>query len=140
MAVSKYRSKKVEIDGIIFDSKTEGEYYLLLKYLKKEGLIKDFILQPVYLLQQPFRKYGKRFLAIKYVADFLIIENDGTETVVDIKGLPTETAKMKRKMFDYIYPEKTLKWIVKNKKYGDEYGWIDIDELAKIRKEIKKKK
>lgn len=139
MAVSKYRSKKVEIDGIVFDSKSEGEYYLLLKHLKEEGIIKDFSLQPAYILQEPFRKYGKRFLAIKYVADFLVVENDGTETVIDIKGLPTETAKMKRKLFDYNYPDKTLKWLVKNKKYGDEYGWIDIDLLNNLRKKSKKK-
>ena len=28
---SKYNAKKVEIDGIKFDSKAEGEYYLHLK-------------------------------------------------------------------------------------------------------------
>ena len=32
--MNKYRNKKVEIDGIKFDSKHEGEYYLYLKKLK----------------------------------------------------------------------------------------------------------
>ena len=42
---SKYGSKKIEIDGIVFDSKTEGEFYLYLKDLKEHGKIKEIILQ-----------------------------------------------------------------------------------------------
>lgn len=34
---SKYNAKKVEIDGIKFDSKAEGEYYLHLK--RQEGVL-----------------------------------------------------------------------------------------------------
>ena len=31
--------KKVRIDGILFDSKTEAEYYVFLKYQQSTGVI-----------------------------------------------------------------------------------------------------
>ena len=40
-------------------------------------------------------------------------------------------------MFDYKYKEK-LTWIQKSIKYGDEYGWIEYEELKKKRKAAKK--
>ena len=39
--VSKYRSKKVVIDGLTFDSKLEGGYYNYLKLLKRSGVIDE---------------------------------------------------------------------------------------------------
>ena len=37
--MSKYKAKKVTIDGLTFDSKLEGGYYNYLKMLKKSGVI-----------------------------------------------------------------------------------------------------
>ena len=39
--VSKYRAKKVTIDGLTFDSKLEGGYYNYLKMLKRSGVIDE---------------------------------------------------------------------------------------------------
>lgn len=106
---SKYNNKKTEIDGITFDSKKEAEYYSMLKILKQAEEIKDFGLQPRYELQPKFSKNGKKYRAITYIADFVIVNNDGTTEVVDVKGVETQVFKIKKKMFEYQYPDLSLK-------------------------------
>ena len=104
---SKYYSKKVIYDGIKFDSKKEGEYYLKLKMLEKSGLIKNLELQKEYLLQDSFKINGKTIRAIKYIADFVYYDTtDQKEHIVDIKGSKrtmTEAFKIKTKLFAYKY-------------------------------------
>ena len=39
--MSKYKAKRVTIDGLNFDSKLEGSYYNYLKLLKRSGLISE---------------------------------------------------------------------------------------------------
>ena|SRR5690606_10735870 len=106
---SKYNNKKVILDGIKFDSKKEAEYYCQLKLLKQAGKIKDYRLQPRYELQPAFKKNGKKYRAITYIADFAIANNDGTTDVIDIKGVETQVFKIKRKLFEYKYPDLNLK-------------------------------
>ena len=106
---SKYNNKKVIVDGIKFDSQKEAEYYCRLKLLKQAGEIKDFGLQPRYVLQHGFEKNGEKFKPITYIADFVIVNNDGTTDVVDIKGVETQIFKIKRKLFEYKYPDLSLK-------------------------------
>ena len=66
--INKYKNKKVEFEGIKFDSEMEKDFYLyLLKKYKKE----DIIVQPSYELLESFRdKEGKLVRAITYKADF----------------------------------------------------------------------
>lgn len=137
--MSKYKAEKVVVDGIKFDSKDEAKYYLYLKELKVKGEILNFELQPRYQLQPAFKKGDKKFLKVEYVADFLVYELDSSETVIDVKGMATETAKLKRKLFEYKYPNLKLVWVVRNLKYGLN-GWIEVDELKKIRKKAKSNK
>lgn len=106
---SKYNNQKTIVDGIKFDSKKEAEYYCQLKLLKQAGKIKDYKLQPRYELQPAFEKNGKKYRAITYIADFAIINNDGTTEVVDIKGVETQVFKIKKKLFEYMYPDLNLK-------------------------------
>lgn len=124
----KYWAKKVEIDWIKFDSKIEWEYYNHLKLMKQKGEVKDFTTQPKYELQPKFTKNGKKFMAMNYVADFEVIFPNGNRHVIDIKGMPTEGAKLKRKLFEYKYPELNLYWVVKY-----QWQWVDYDtnELRK---------
>ncbi|MGP4073804.1 DUF1064 domain-containing protein [Piscibacillus sp. B03] len=112
----KYRAHKTVIDDIKFDSKAEAEYYLHLKLLKRVGEIKDFKLQPKYLLQEKFKKRGKTFRAIEYIADFEIEHNDGTIETVDVKGMETKDFKLKRKLFEKKYPQKLT--LIKRKGSG----------------------
>ncbi|NEZ46517.1 DUF1064 domain-containing protein [Clostridium niameyense] len=137
MVRSKYGAKKIVIDGITFDSKDEGKYYEYLKKLKAQGKILNFELQPKYELQPSFKKYGKTHRAITYAPDFLIYHLDDSEELIDVKGTETQQGNMRRKMFDYKYPDLKLTWVARSLKYSPT-GWIDYDQLKKIRKENKK--
>jgi hypothetical protein len=73
-------------------------------------------IQPSYILQPKFTtKDGKNIRAIEYVADFEVIYTDGTIHVVDIKGMATPEAKLKRKMLLYVKSYYTLLRLVKYK-------------------------
>ena len=141
--MSKYNSKKTVIDGIVFDSKNESLYYEFLKKEKKNKVIKDFKLQPVFILEKGKKIQGKTLKDITYIADFLVIKNDGSEYVVDVKGMATEVANIKRKLFMLRYPETPLYWVVRNLKYSKDYGydgqWVDYDVLKKVKSAEKRK-
>lgn len=135
--MSKYGNKKCELDGIKFDSMMERNYYVELKHQKEKGAIMDFELQPKFLLQPKFKKHGKSYREINYVADFAIITNDNKKIIVDVKGFKTTEFKLKEKMFEYNYPELKLVCVTYVKKYG---GWISLEELTKLRKENRRSK
>lgn len=134
--MTKYKAKKIIHDGITFDSKIEGDYYLYLKQQKEKGYIKDFELQPEFILQPKFEKDGKKYHPIKYKADFRIIHNNGLTEVVDIKGMETQVFKLKKKMYIYHFDE-PLKLITYSKIDG---GWIELEDLKKAREKRKKNK
>lgn len=69
--MNKYRNKKIVIDNIKFDSKLEANRYVELKLLQRAGKIKNLELQPRFLIQEGFKKNGKTFRKIEYVADFM---------------------------------------------------------------------
>lgn len=103
---SKYRAKKVEVDGIKFDSKREANRYCELKLLEKANEIRNLELQPRFLLQDKFvDKHGKTHRKIEYVADFLYINKDDKAIVEDVKGVMTDVYKLKKKLFLKIYDE-----------------------------------
>lgn len=102
---SKYHSRKVTVDGITFDSKKEARKYQELKLLKRAGEIKDFELQPEFVLLEGFRDMnGVWHRPIKYRADFRVINNDGSEVIIDTKGHRTREYQIKKKMLLYQYP------------------------------------
>lgn len=105
-AKSKYGNKKVEIDGLTFDSKAEALYYSELKLRQKSGEISFFRTQPRYRLLDSFEKDGKKHRPIDYIADFEIHHKDGSIEVVDVKGYKTEVFRIKEKLFNKKYPHK----------------------------------
>lgn len=134
--MSKFKSKKITVDGICFSSKVEAKYYNKLKMDKAKGLIENFELQPKYILQEKFiNAFGKQIRAITYVADFLVYNLDNTLTVIDIKGYPTQEARLKRKIWEYVYNGEELLWLCW---YGKE--WITFEEMIKIAAARKKEK
>lgn len=135
--VDKDKEKRTYGD-IVFDSVLEMKYYRDVVLPKKEsGEIKHYELQKSYILQDGFIRRGKRVLPITYVADFYLEYADGHSEVIDIKGCPDATAKLKRKMFWNRYPETDYLWITYVKKFG---GWGDYDEINRLRKDVKRKK
>lgn len=107
---SKYRAKKTEVDGILFDSKKEAKRYEELKALQSEGKIRDLVLQPSFELQPHFRKGGKIIRAITYTADFMYLDSETGDTIVeDVKGMKTDVYKIKKKLFEYQFPNMTIR-------------------------------
>ena len=108
--MSKYRNKKIQIDRYVFDSIAEGQRYRELTLLEKAGKISNLELQPKFLLQDSFRKNGKTYRKIEYVADFQYTEN-GKTIVEDVKGIQTDVFKLKHKLFEKKYPDLELRII-----------------------------
>ena len=107
--MSKYKSKKVIVDGITFDSKRESNRYCELKLLERCGKIKDLALQPKFELQPSFKKNGKTIRAINYVADFTYFDIELNKNIVeDVKGFKTKEYILKKKIFEFVYPELTI--------------------------------
>ena len=110
--MSKYRNKKIVVDNIKFDSNLEATRYKELKLLQRAKQISNLRLQVPFVLQESFKKNGKTYQAIKYIADFVYEEN-GQTIVEDTKGMKTETFKIKQKLFEYKYPDLNLKIITR---------------------------
>lgn len=92
------------MDGIQFDSLAEARYYAQLKLLKASGDVKEFELQPKFILQEGYKKGRRSVAPITYRADFLVTYKDGRTEVIDVKGMRTEVYRIKKKMFEYKYP------------------------------------
>lgn len=90
--------------------KKNGKYYQQLKLIERQGLIKDLKLQMKFELQPSYKKNGKTIRAINYIADFTYFDvNKGKTIIVDIKGYRTEVYKLKKKIFEYKYPDLEIK-------------------------------
>jgi hypothetical protein len=110
---SKMRNIKTEVDGMIFDSQKEANYYCELKIQKQQRDIIDFFLQVPFLLQEGYWKGNEWIKPVWYKADFLVIKFYDISPVKikvireihEVKGRWSDTAKIKRKMFEKRYPE-----------------------------------
>ncbi len=108
--MNKYRNKKVQVDMYVFDSIAESRRYKELKLLEKAGEISNLQLQPRFLLQDSFKKNGKTYRKVEYIADFMYLQ-DGKNIVEDVKGIQTDVFKLKHKLFEKLYPDLELKII-----------------------------
>lgn len=95
---NKYGNKRVTICGIEFDSKKEGQRYLVLREAQEKGIISDLELQPQYeLIPKVTETYVKHLktkdkvcermvqLPITYKGDFRYVK-DGVTVVEDVKA------------------------------------------------------
>ena len=125
-------------NGITFDSDLEMKYYRDVICVGLEnGTIKDCQLQVKYELQPKFKYQNKTILAVNYVADFIVTYADDSVVVIDTKGLPDATAKLKKKLFHYKYPDIDYRWIGYSKMDG---GFLNYDDIQKARNKRKKEK
>jgi len=111
---SKYNANRVRVDGILFDSQLEADYYSDLKLQLKTGMIRGFCRQPEFVLQEGFGDMRP----ITYKPDFIVFHNDGNYEIVDTKGFETQEFKRTRKLFKARFPGLELKII----KRGDLTG------------------
>ena len=113
-----YGTKKVEFEGITFDSGPERDCYRILKEAEKRGLISELKLKEVFTLiprqteavevklktktkiVQEFREHP-----LTYESDFTYIQ-DGKKIILDVKGAwLTEDYRIKRKVARWVgYP------------------------------------
>ena len=102
--MSKYRSRKVSVDDITFDSAKEARRYGELKLLERAGIISGLRLQVPYLLIPSQTDCRGKVVehAVRYIADFVYQEN-GKEIVEDVKGMRTDVYKLKRKLMLYVH-------------------------------------
>jgi len=142
MTKNKYNSNKITVDGILFSSHDEAHYYEYLKGLKAQGQIMNFELQPKFELIPKFEKAGKKYQAINYSPDFTVYHLDGGVEYIDVKsmGTATQQGELRRKLWEYRYPELKLTWVCRNLKWSDGSGWIVYEELKKIYAKKKREK
>lgn len=91
---NKYNAKKVEYNGIKFDSLFEMKCWQYLEQLASEGKIKDLNRQIKFELLPANCLYR----ALTYVADFTFFVGD-RYIVADAKGFITPEFKIKQKIF-----------------------------------------
>ena len=113
--MQKYRNRKIEVDGVVFDSKKESRRYQELKLLEKSGDIRNLQRQVKYILipaQREKDQYGprgglKRGKLLEnecaYIADFVYRDKSGVLHVEDTKGYRTKDYIIKRKLMLFIH-------------------------------------
>lgn len=119
MRYRKYNNKKIEVDGITFDSKKEANRYKELSLLQKAGKISGLRTQVRYVLIPSQREVSNEVYTrgenkgkykpgkllereCTYVADFVYYK-DGKVIVEDTKGFRTKEYIIKRKLMLYVH-------------------------------------
>jgi hypothetical protein len=124
--------------NILYDSELEMKYFRdVIEIGLNDGSIKKCERQVKYELQPKYKYQDKNILAINYVADFVVTYNDDSIIVWDVKGLADATAKLKKKLFHYRYPEIDYRWVGFS---GMDGGWLEYQDIEKARAKRKKEK
>lgn len=96
--MSKYGAKRVEVDGIRFDSQAEARRYGELRLLEAAGTIFDLKLQVEY----PVHLKGQHICT--YRADFVYFDREKGEWIIeDVKGVRTQVYRLKRRLVEASY-------------------------------------
>lgn len=102
--MNKYHAKKVTFFGETFDSRKEGERWLVLRDSERRGEIRDLRRQVKFELTPAYPAVGLR--AMTYTADF-VYTMGGKTVVEDVKGYNRGAAyelfKAKKKMLYFRY-------------------------------------
>lgn len=105
--MSKYNSKKVEYQGILFDSKKEMNRWIELKEMEEKEEIFNLERQVEFeLIPKQYDSNGKvLFQPVRYKADMVYNDSNGNVIVEDVKSKFTRTLPdytLKRKMMWYL--------------------------------------
>lgn len=105
--MTKYHNKKTTVDGTTFDSLKEYSRFRELQLMVKAGEIRNLAIKPRYELQRAFDDDdGNRHKPISYTPDFQYEDKKYKwELVVeDVKGVRTQSYRIKKKLFLFRYP------------------------------------
>lgn len=103
-ARNKYRNKKVEVQGVKYDSKKEAKITQEILLLEKAGKVRDVVLKPKFDFKiegETIRYASGRPLTYTADVQYFDIEKDKL-IVVDIKGFETDVFKIKRALMKHI--------------------------------------
>lgn len=93
---NKYRAKKIEVDGLTFDSQKEAARWFDLLNLQRAKLITDLQRQVRFDLHgQHMPLVSDKGRRLSYVADF-VYRRDGAQVIEDAKGYRTPEFKLKK--------------------------------------------
>ncbi len=95
---SKFNNVKTFYKNVKYDSKAEAKYAEILENLLKEGKIKSIERQVKYPLED--RNGGHR---LRYVADFVVTDNNDKKHVLDVKGVLLPATNIKLAYLRYVY-------------------------------------
>jgi hypothetical protein len=100
--MGRYFNKKVEIDGIVFDSEMESKYYLLLKERIAKKEVSHLSIHRKYVLLPDFNYDGIKIKGLTYEADFVYFDhNDKRIYIEDVKGFQENEFKQQWKLLKY---------------------------------------
>lgn len=91
---TKYNSTRVINREVKFDSTLEASYYEHVLMLERTKILS------YHLRQVPFRLPG----GVKYLVDFALFYPNGMVRYVDVKGVLTQTSRIKIKQVQAIFP------------------------------------
>lgn len=132
-----------------FDSEDEADRYFCLLDKYKTGEITKLERQVQVTLVPKVTWMGKLAQrAITYTLDFFVEYADGRREFEDVKGFSTQQGDLRRKLYNWLsmtqqdwpYYGVPLRWVASSYKWGDADGWVDYDELQKIRAQNRKAK
>jgi hypothetical protein len=94
-----------EIGGVrkFYRSRWEANYARYLEFLKQQGKIKDWKHEP-----KTFWFDGIKRGCVSYLPDFLVVENDGSESYHEVKGWMDDRSKTKIKRMAKYFPDVKL--------------------------------
>lgn len=110
---SKYNARKVEIDGLRFDSQKEARRYRELRLREMAGEIVMLECHPRYALVAVHDVASQRDLDIvpvgRYTPDFRYVTREGEVVIEDVKGVKTEAYRLRKRLFEANYYPLTVR-------------------------------
>ena len=106
---NKYGAKRTDYNGATYDSKREAKHAAQLDLLIKAKDIEDAVIKWERQVEFPLVVNGQ--LICLYRADFRVWYPDGRCEIHEVKGMDTQTWRLKAKLFKALHPELLLKVI-----------------------------
>ena len=101
--MNKYRNIKTMYNGVLYDSMREASYAQELDLRVRAKDIITWSGQPKF----PIVVNGQKICT--YIADFEVINKDGSVDYIDVKGVSTAVFKLKWKLVKALYPGMNFK-------------------------------
>lgn len=103
--MTKYRSRRVEVNGITYDSKREANRHQELLLMERAGLVRELRSQVQFELVPGVRIEGEKRARppMRYTADFVYLDESGAMVVEDAKGMQTKDYRMRKHLMKAVH-------------------------------------